>query len=390
MLLRADRLFTGHATHSPGVIEIAGDRVVRAGPVTAAGGSIGAERVTGGGAPIGAEPAIGGEPVIDLGAATIAPGFVDVHCHGGGGATVDSDLGVVIACHLAQGTTSLVASLVTQSLATLRTQVAHLAPLVTSGDLAGIHLEGPWLAEQHRGAHQADLLRVPDPAEILSVLDAGAGAIRMVTIAPELRGGLAAVRLLADRGVVAAIGHTAATFLETRAAITAGATGATHLFNAMPPLLHRAPGPVLALLGAEGVFLELIVDGVHVDPAVVAWIAHQHPQRVVFVTDAMAAAGSADGVYTLGTKQVEVHAGIARVAGTQTLAGSTLTLSRAVRTAIGAGVPWETALRAATVTPAHYLRLPGVGELGPGSAADLVVLDTQWHVTGVMRHGRWI
>ncbi len=369
MLLRADRVFTGHERHSPGLIEIAAGRVVRAGPVVPAHDH--------------------GSPIVDLGEVTVVPGFVDVHCHGGFGAAAAEDPLKVAGFHRDHGTTTLVASLVTQDLAIIREQVARLALFVAAGEVAGVHLEGPWLSEQYRGAHPAQWLQDPDVTEIAAVLDAGAG-VRMVTIAPERTGGLDAIRMLTGRGIVAAIGHTAATFAQARDAIAAGATGATHLFNAMPPLAHRAPGPVLALLADDRVFLELVVDGVHLDLALVVWVAGQYPARVVFVTDAMAAAGQPDGTYRLGDLPVEVLDGIARVAGTGTIAGSTLTLERAVRTAIAAGVPWETAVRAATLTPARYLNLPDVGELRPGAWADLVVLDREWAVQRVMRHGDWI
>lgn len=369
MLLRADRVATGPQVFEPGTVRIAGERVM----------AVDADL----------EPD-SGETAVDLGDVTLTAGFVDVHCHGGGGAAISDDPAAVLACHRAQGTTTTVASLVTQDLATLTEQLARLVPLVAAGDLAGIHLEGPWLAGRYKGAHPDAHLRDPDPAEVAELVAAGAGAVRMVTLAPERPGGLAAVALLAARGVVAALGHTEATFAEAQAAIAAGATGATHLFNAMPGLHHRAPGPLLALLADERVFLELIADGAHVDLDLVAWVMSRFPERVVLVTDAMAAAGCGDGSYRLGELAVDVRDGVARVAGTDTIAGSTLTLAAAVRTVIRVGVPWEIALRAATVNGARYLGLSGVGSLDPGSWADLVVLDSEWRVARVMRRGQWL
>jgi N-acetylglucosamine-6-phosphate deacetylase len=268
--------------------------------------------------------------------------------------------------------------------------VGCLATLVEAGDLAGIHLEGPWLALRYKGAHPPQLLTDPDPAEVARLLDAGRGAVRMVTLAPERPGAIDAIRLLAERGVVAAIGHTDADFDTCRAAIDAGATGATHLFNAMAPLKHREPGPVLALWQDRRVYLELIMDGVHVRPELVAFVASTAPARVVLVTDAMAAAASEDGDYVLGELPVEVRGGVARIAGTDTIAGSTLTLDVGVRNAVTAGVPFAQAVRSATALPADYLGLPDVGRLVAGARADLVVLDSALLVTRVMHRGTWL
>lgn len=339
---------------------------------------------------------VDGAEVLDLGDALITPGLVDVHSHGGGGAEFGIDPATVLELHRRHGSTTMIASLVTGALDVLEDQVRMLTELVAAGELAGIHLEGPWLAPGKKGAHPLELLRPPGLAEVARLIDAGAlpaggrSAVRMVTVAPELADGLAAVQVMAERGVVAAVGHTEADLDITRAAIEAGATGATHLFNAMPPLLHRAPGPILALAADERVWLELIVDGVHVHPDLVAETIKRYGDRVVLVTDAMAAAGMPDGDYMLGELAVEVRDGIARLTVGGAIAGSTLTLDKAVRTAITAGVePWQ-ALRAATSLPARYLDIPGVGSLAPGLAADLVVWTDDWQVRGVMRHGEWL
>jgi len=325
--------------------------------------------------------------------ALVSPGFVDVHCHGGGGAGFGADpeeARTVVASHLAHGTTTVVASLVTAVIDDLERQVRTLAGLVADGRLAGIHLEGPWLSAGHRGAHPADRLADPTITDIDRLLEAGAGGIRMVTIAPELPGGLAAIDHLTRAGVVAAIGHTGADYDTTRAAIDTGARGATHLFNAMPPLLHRAPGPVLALWRDPRVWVELIADAVHIHPDLLAAVMATKPAKSVLVTDAMAAAAHADGDYDLGELRAEVRDGIAHVAGTTTIAGSTLTLDQAVRTAVTAGVPVETALRAATANPAEYLNLPDVGRITQGAHANLIALDDTLTVTRVMHRGRWV
>jgi N-acetylglucosamine-6-phosphate deacetylase len=371
MLLTADRvLFPDADAAVPGYVEIEGERIVAAGP---------------GVPPRTADDHLGG---------TVVAGYVDVHSHGGGGASFvtedPDDVRRVLAAHRRHGVTTMVASLVTGSLPDLERQVGCLATLVEAGDLAGIHLEGPWLALRYKGAHPPQLLTDPDPAEVARLLDAGRGAVRMVTLAPERPGAIDAIRLLAERGVVAAIGHTDADFDTCRAAIDAGATGATHLFNAMAPLKHREPGPVLALWQDRRVYLELIMDGVHVRPELVAFVASTAPARVVLVTDAMAAAASEDGDYVLGELPVEVRGGVARIAGTDTIAGSTLTLDVGVRNAVTAGVPFAQAVRSATALPADYLGLPDVGRLVAGARADLVVLDSALLVTRVMHRGTWL
>jgi N-acetylglucosamine-6-phosphate deacetylase len=323
----------------------------------------------------------------------LAPGLVDVHAHGGGGASFGADppaCAQVLATHLAHGTTTMIASLVTAGLDELADQVRTLADLAAAGQLAGIHLEGPWLSERYKGAHPAHRLINPELADVERLLRAGRGAVRLVTMAPELPGALAAIEYLAARGVVVAVGHTGADYDTARAAIAAGARGATHLFNAMPDLLHRQPGPALALWRDARVWVELVCDGVHVHPDLVAQVMATKPDRCVLVTDAMAAAGSADGDYQLGELAVQVTAGVARLAGADTIAGSTLTLDRAVATAIAAGVDPVLALRAATCHPADYLDLADVGRITPGAWADLVCLDPHWRVTHVMRRGRWL
>jgi N-acetylglucosamine-6-phosphate deacetylase len=215
----------------------------------------------------------------------------------------------------------------------------------------------------------------------------------MVTLAPELPGGTGAVRLLSDAGVVAAIGHTDATYDQARAAIDAGARVGTHLFNAMRPLHHREPGAVGALLDSDA-DVELVADGVHLHPAVLRTAFAAAPGRCILVTDAMAAAGAPDGDYRLGQMAVEVRGGTARLAsedGEGAIAGSTLTMDAAVRYAVRtAGLPLLEVVRAASTTPAAAWGLHDVGSLEPGRRADLVVLDADLAVTRVMRGGAWV
>jgi N-acetylglucosamine-6-phosphate deacetylase len=333
---------------------------------------------------------------VDLPDAAVAPGFVDMHVHGGGGASYTDAHAVAQAAefHLRHGTTTTLASLMTASPAELVAAVCALAESTRVGTVAGIHLEGPWLSPARCGAHDCGQLRGPDPAEIDALLAAGDGAIRMVTLAPELSGTDDAIGRFLDAGVVVAVGHTDATYEQVRHAVDLGATVGTHLFNAMRPVHHREPGPVLALLQDRRVTVELIADGVHVHPAVVrAVIEGAGPDRVALVTDAVAAAGSADGSFQLGAQWVDVVAGVARVRGTSTIAGSTATMDQLFRAVCRLGSYSDTGLAAAvqmtSTTPARALGLDRVGTVRTGYDADLVVLDSDLHVTGVMVHGDW-
>jgi N-acetylglucosamine-6-phosphate deacetylase len=326
----------------------------------------------------------------------VVPGFVDMHVHGGGGASytdagTDADgIGAAVEFHRRHGTTTTLASLVTASPAELIGGVRALAAATRGGAIAGIHLEGPWLSRARCGAHDPTRMRDPDAKEIDAVLAAGGGAVRMVTLAPELPGAEDAIRRFRDADVVVAVGHTDATYEQTRRAIAAGATVGTHLFNAMPPLHHREPGPALALLRDPGVTVELIADGVHVHPEVVrAVIAAAGPDRVALVTDAIAAAGCADGTFRLGTVPIDVASGVARVHGTSTIAGSTATMDRLFRdVASDAGL--AAAARMTSATPARVLGLDRVGGLRAGYDANLVVLDRDLRVAAVMARGDWI
>lgn len=341
-----------------------------------------------------------GEPpagdVVDLGDAVLVPGFVDVHCHGGGGASFGEDAEAsarAAHAHAAHGTTTLVASLVSGPRERIAREIAALTPLVQDDVLAGVHLEGPWISGHQCGAHDPAQLRPPAPDEVDGLV--AHDAVVMVTVAPELDGGLEAVRRIVGHGAVAAVGHTDADVATVRAAVDAGARQATHLFNAMRPLRHRDPGPVLALLEDDRVALELIRDGVHVDDALCAWLdSTLPPGRLIAVTDAMAAAGAGDGRYLLGSLEVEVDGGVARVAGTQTVAGSTATADRLFRAVAGPEPDDADLVRAArqtSVDPARALGRPDRGGLRPGAAADAVVLDPEsLEVRRVLRRGRWL
>ncbi|MBG6212674.1 N-acetylglucosamine-6-phosphate deacetylase [Cryobacterium sp. CAN_C3] len=371
MLISGGTVIAPDAVHSPGWVDIRAGRIVGCGA--------------------GKPPR---DPDFSFPESTLAAGYVDVHTHGGGGSSFHDQGSAVAAAqiaetHRAHGTTTLMASLVTAPLDEFERTVAALAGLVEQGLLAGIHLEGPWLSPAQRGAHDEALLRTPDAESIDRIMRAGRGTVRMVTIAPELEGGLAAVRQIVGFGAVAAIGHTDATYDLTRQAIAAGATAGTHVFNAMRQIHHREPGPALALLEDPTVFAELIADGVHLHPAIVRFII-ESPSRPVFVTDAMAAAGADEGDYQLGALDVSVSDGQARLAD-GTIAGSVLTLSAAVRYAVHtAGVPVEIAVRAATQNPADMIGLPDRGRLAAGNRADLIVLGAGLQVTATLQAGLWV
>ncbi|MFC6285797.1 N-acetylglucosamine-6-phosphate deacetylase [Nocardioides sp. GCM10027113] len=339
---------------------------------------------------VGAGSPPAGVPVLD--GLTLVPGFVDLHQHGGGGAAYTDGreaARTVLRTHRRHGTTTSVASLVTDSLDVLAGQVSALAGLVADDDLAGIHLEGPWLSHRFCGAHDPRLLRDPAWPDVERVLRAGEGAVRMVTLAVERPGAREVVRALRERGVVVAAGHSDATYAEAVGAIADGVGVGTHLFNAHRPVHQREPGLAVALLESEQVVVELIADGLHVHPALLRSAVRQAPGRWALVSDAMAAAGSGDGDYDLGPLRVAVREGVARVAGQDTIAGSTLTLDRAVRFAVReVGVPLSEAVAAATSVPARVLGRDDVGSLASGCRADVVALDEELRVRHVWRRGR--
>jgi len=290
----------------------------------------------------------------------------------------------------------MLASLVSAPPAELTRQVSVLADLAEEGEVSGVHLEGPWLAYGKRGAHDPEALRDPRPEEIEQLLGAARGTIRMVTLAPELPGGQAAVRQLAEAGVTVAVGHTEADYEQTRQAIAAGARVATHLFNGMPAVHHRDPGPVPALLEDPGVTVEVVADGLHLHSAVLQWVLRTAgASRVAFVTDAISAAGMGDGTYSLGGLPVEVREGVARLSAGLggTVAGSTATMPALFAAARATSDDEDEALQLASqvcsTTPAAALGLSDVGVLEVGRRADLVVIDDRG-LRSSMRGGTWI
>lgn len=343
-------------------------------------------------------------------ASTVLPGLVDLHCHGGGGASFPDARDVEEARaaareHLRHGTTSLVASLVTADAATLLARTAVLADLADAGELAGIHLEGPFLSADRCGAQQPALMVPGDAGLVRAVAAAARGYLVTMTVAPEVPGVLGrdgALTALAEVGALPSIGHTDAS-AEVVADAVATATAAlradgrsrrataTHLFNGMRPLHHREPGPVAALLSAarhgEAV-LELVADGVHLAPALVRMVFDLvGAEAIALVTDAMAAAGMADGDYDLGPARVRVEDGVARLADGGAIAGGTAHLLDVVRETVAAGVPLTDAVRAASLTPAVVLGRDDVGALVAGRRADLVLVDDDLRPLQVLRGG---
>ncbi|MGZ4165318.1 MAG: N-acetylglucosamine-6-phosphate deacetylase [Solirubrobacteraceae bacterium] len=336
-------------------------------------------------------------PLVDLEGAWLLPGFVDLHMHGGGGHSVAASreaMDGAVAFHRRHGTTATVVSLMTAPVDELAEQLTWAAELhrrgpTPGGHVLGSHLEGPFLSPRRSGAQNEAHMLAPDAAVLDRLVAAADGSLRMITLAPELDGALALIAPLRRQGVIVAMGHSDATYEQATAAIRAGANHATHLFNAMPSLHHRAPGLVGAALEA-GLPCELINDGRHVHPAVIRLVARLISCPVL-VTDAIDATGVGDGTFVLGGQEVRVHEGEARLARTESLAGSTLTMAEALRRAVtDTGLSLEQASAAASGNPARVLGLEAsTGSIGPGRRADLVVLDDALEVTAVMANGDW-
>ena len=325
----------------------------------------------------------------------VVPGFVDLHCHGGGGHTfttgdVDAARGAA-AFHLSHGTTTMLASLVSSPFELMRDATAAYRPLAEAGVIAGVHYEGPYLSGVRCGAQNPEFLRDPSIDELTELVKLGEGTVRLVTVAPELPGAVEAIGFLRAHGVAAAIGHTDATYEQTRAGVAAGATVGTHLFNGMRPPHHREPGPVVGLLSST-VVCELIADNIHLHPGMLAFAAGAAgPDRAALITDAIDATGMADGTYDLGGQQVIVADRVARLARDGSIAGSTLTMDEALRNAVAAGIGLADAAAMAATTPARVLGLADeVGALEAGLRADLVVLSSDLRVKRVMRAGAWV
>ena len=399
-VLSAGNVVTPDALLSPGWIRLAGSRIDAVG--------------------LGEPPAEPGLPVTSLRGQWVLPGFVDMHVHGGGGTSFTEgtaeDARRAAEFHRRNGTTTMLASLVTAPLADLEARAAMLAGLAREGVIAGLHLEGPFLAAARCGAQDPRHMIAPDIAAFDRLLAMAGGWLRVITLAPELPGATDLITSAVQAGVIAAVGHTDATADVTAAAVDAGASHATHLFNGMRPLHHREPGPVGALLDRDEVSCEVIADGVHLHDTAIRLVARAAgPARLVLITDAMAAAGMPDGRYQLGSMRVDVAGGEARLAADAgpdgqagsgadvgpggaagprvagAIAGSTATMASVVRRAVAAGLPVIDVAAAASTNPARVLGLAErTGALCPGLDADLVVCDEAFGLRAVMRRGEWV
>jgi N-acetylglucosamine-6-phosphate deacetylase len=334
-----------------------------------------------------------GATTVDGAGAYLTPGFIDIHFHGGGGHSNEDGPAAIqaaAAAHRAHGTTRAVVSLVANPLGDLLSSVASIADL-TSVDpyILGSHLEGPYLSSERTGAHNPNHLIDPTPDDVQNIIRAGRGTLRQITIDPSRRTALGAIESFTLAGVTVAIGHTNADYELTLKALESGARLITHAFNAMPGIDHREPGPIVAALDTPGTFFELILDGKHVNPRVAALLMSAAPHQVALITDAMAAACSGDGEYKLGTLDVVVDQGTARLSGTTTLAGSTLTLETALQIGLQSGIDRIALVEALTLTPARILRLDShLGLLRPGFLADMLLLDSDWKIRDVYLGGQ--
>lgn len=339
----------------------------------------------------------------------ILPGLVDLHCHGAAGGdfpTGDSQAARTAVDFLHRsGTTTLLASLVTAGRGDLLSALGTLKALAQEGLIAGIHSEGPFLSHARCGAQDPRFLRDPDVGLLGELIDAAGGYLRTMTFAPELPGADAVVRMLAERGVTPSLGHTDADARTTAAALTEAAEllaasgldtvsrpTVTHLFNGMPPLHHRSPGPVAACLrlaGSGTAAVELIADGVHLDPETTRMVFDLvGAKNVLLVTDSMAATGLPDGDYELGPQSVSVSGAVARLRSNGSLAGGTATLLDVVRRTIAAGVDPAAAVRSATAVPAAIIGRKDIGSLRAGMRADVVAVDRDFRRVMVLRGGQ--
>jgi len=331
--------------------------------------------------------------VVELDNTTIiAPGYIDIQINGGFGFDFSSGLEAVqeVAKSILHfGVTSFLPTIVTSE----RTHYLKLLKSTESysigAEVLGLHLEGPFINPEQKGAHNASLIRdfnsVVDPEEFYGDLS----KVRMVTLAPEIFGALTKIPFFTNRGIVVSIGHTQASSEEVDKAVAVGATLVTHLFNAMTPFHHRAPGVIGATLANRKLFYSVICDGIHVDPGAIkmAWMAN--PERLVLISDAISALGLEEGDYRLGTMDVRVNGGKAVVKGTETLAGSVLRMDQAVKNLKAfTGCSTVQALEAASLRPAQVIGVDDrKGRLDEGYDADFVVLDQDLNVQQTYRAG---
>ncbi|WP_394938651.1 N-acetylglucosamine-6-phosphate deacetylase [Psychromicrobium sp. YIM B11713] len=378
-----------------GVLAVDGDRISYAGPAASFSPPEGAQKT-----------------VLSAGS-FIFPGLIDLHTHGAAGGDFpggqeDSARKAIDFLH-SHGTTTLLASMVTASEADLLRGIELYVRLSEEGLIAGIHLEGPFLSEARCGAQDPAYLLAPDLELTERLIDAGQGKIVTMTYAPELEGAAALIELLTSHGITPSLGHTdsdaataAASLAQAREGLAAtgfdghpGRPTITHLFNGMPPMHHRSPGPVAACLRfarAGKAAVELVADNTHLDPQTVLTVFELlGAENILLVSDSMAATGLSDGSYKLGPAAVTVNGGIATLDATGSIAGGTSTLLQVVLRTAAAGVALESAVFSATAAPARVLGLSDeVGGLRRGLRADAVVVSPEGELQSVMRAGKWL
>lgn len=330
----------------------------------------------------------------------VIPGFVDVHIHGAGGRDVmeaDSSSLRTVAKTLARfGTTSFVATTVTANPENILRSVAGIAQYIgvqheadePLAETLGIHFEGPFISPQRRGVHPLQWLKAPSTDFLAQLLHAAAGNARIITIAPELPGAIACIDAAKNAGLVVGIGHSDATYEQARLAVAHGARHAIHVYNAMRPFSHRDAGIIGAVLTSQDVTAELIADGVHVDETAMRLLLQAKGSGcVILISDGISATGMPDGNYLLGDIEVTVSSGVCRNSEGR-LAGSTLTLDRALRNVVALGISLANAVRMLTLNPATLLGIEfKKGALRAGADADIVLLDEDLHVAGVWVRG---
>jgi N-acetylglucosamine-6-phosphate deacetylase len=331
---------------------------------------------------------------------TAIPGFIDIHIHGAGGRDVmeaTSDALAAVTRKVAEfGTTSLLATTITAGPDDTSRAAAGISAYITQqhaatesrAEVLGIHLEGPFISNTRRGVHPLEWIQSPSEALLQRFLEAAEGNARLITIAPEVPGATPCIEAARKAGLVVSVGHTDANYEQTRFAIARGARSATHTYNAMRPFTHRDPGVIGAVLTSPEIHAELIADGVHVEEGAIKLLlrAKGH-ERVILVSDGLSATGMPDGKYMLGGMEVSVTNGVCRNAA-GILAGSTLTLDRALRNIASLGVPLTETVRMLTLNPASLLGIEfKKGSLRTGADADVVLLDKSLHVSNVWTRG---
>jgi N-acetylglucosamine-6-phosphate deacetylase len=331
---------------------------------------------------------------------TAIPGFIDVHIHGAGGHDVMEGSAAALRAVTSKvagfGTTSLLATTVTASPENTCRAVEGMARYITRqreslelrAEVLGIHFEGPFISKERRGVHPAQWIQLPSAEMLDRFLQAAAGNARLMTIAPEVMGAAPCMEAAQKAGLVISIGHTDANYEQARFAISRGARSATHMYNAMRPFSHRDPGVIGAVLTSPEINAELIADGVHVEGAAMKLLLQaKGAERVILVSDGLSATGMPDGKYMLGDLQVIVTNGVCRNAE-GILAGSTLTLDRALRNIVNLGISLSDAVRMLTLNPASLLGIEfKKGSLRMGADADILLLDEGLHLGGVWTRG---